>query len=65
MITLVAMVGVKGYPNEKYSHFPDIAQEGKNDLVLPALRFELELFSSRTGSPATISTQSTHQACSW
>lgn len=47
------------------SCFPDYAQEGKNYLVLPALRFELELFSSRTGSSATISTHSTRQGRSW
>lgn len=56
------------YAIRSYMHFnsqdPDYAQEGKNDPVLPALRFELELFSSRTGSPATISAHPAHQGCS-
>lgn len=43
---------------------PAYRQEDKNDLVLPALRFELELFSSRTGSSAFISTHSMHLDCS-
>ncbi len=43
---------------------PADAQEDKNDLVLPALRFELELFSSRTGSFASSSTHSMHHDCS-
>ena len=42
---------------------PAYRQEGKSYLVLPALSFELELFSSRTGSSAVISTHSMHLDC--
>lgn len=42
------------------SQGPDYAQEGKNNLALPALRFELELFSSRTGSSFIYHDRSVH-----